>query len=200
MYKKKRSLEYLERNGFNIFPFYIPRNLSEFQRMVNSMKMVTVRFDAKDERVDNLPFYIVKKTDGKERLERIMAQAIATKCILLVSQGIQYDAIQKFNLVAKVNYEGTFIAEASAEKVPLRHMYQFPLLTMTGNIDDSIRDWNCSQYYGIDRRIIKDILVRLPIKDKWVECTYYPVPVGIKNENLIYWQVQNTRQKGAYSL
>lgn len=187
--KKVRSLQELEEQGLNIFNFYIPRNLKEFTNLVKRLGKVTVRFDGITEDRDDLPFYVCDSSSDSELLEHIMGQAMNMQCLLIVSGGIKCDPYLKFNLVTKIETDGSFIAEASDKKVPLRQMYRSPLLYAKGNVGESIMNWECNDYIGVDKRLVKEVLEEIPIRGKWVECTYYSLPVGQRNENLIYWQI-----------
>ena len=187
--KKILSLESLEKQGLNTFAFFLPRNYNELRRLVQRLGEVTIRFDGKDFDSDCLPFYVCRASDNDSKLEAISREAVLKNCYLIVSSAIIHDPKIKFNLVACIGKDGSFIAEAGTEKVPLRQMYSYPTLVVTGNVDDCIRDWNCNRYYGIDLRLLRSVLQNLPVRDRWVECTYYREPVGLLKDNLVYWQV-----------
>lgn len=195
MYKKLKSLTKLEEMGLNTFPIWIPRTSQELLRIVKMAGKVTIRFDSVDENANDLPFYILQ--ENWESLDfscdQIFKEAYKSGCILLVSNGIHFDSAQKYNLVAKINKNKDFVVEACAEKVPLRKMYSYPLLSLAGNLNDKIHDWNViSGIYGIDRRQIKELLLELydlGLTEHWIECTVYRHPVGKKNQPIVFWQI-----------
>ena len=199
MYKKLKSLKELQKNKFNIFTCMVLDPKKEGAGLLGTIAFlydrVTVRFDAEVETADDLPFYILEADSGILKCKEIMDKAETLNCILIVSAGINSDCKMKYNLVYKVNNDGSFIMEASTLLVPLRHMYNSldGRVVISGNIFEEIQDWQCLGY-GIDRRELRDIIVNAYFNEhlvnKWVECSVYKEDVGGLKENIIYWQVR----------
>lgn len=199
MYKKLKSLKELQKNRFNIFTCVILDPMRDDASTLDLIAFlydrVTVRFDAEVETADDLPFYILEADSGILKCKEIMDKAETLNCILIVSAGINSDCKMKYNLVYKVNNDGSFIMEASTLLVPLRHMYNSldGRVVIRGNIFNEIQDWQCLGY-GIDRRELRDIIVNAYFNEhlvnKWVECSVYKEDVGGLKENIIYWQVR----------
>lgn len=199
MYKKLKSLKELQKNRFNIFTCVVLDPMKDDASLLCMvaflLERVTVRFDAEIETMDDLPFYILDADSGMSKCKEIMDKAKMLNCILIVSAGINDDCKMKYNLVYKVNNDGSFMLEASTLKVPLRHMYNSldGRVVIYGNIFEEIQDWQ-SLGYGVDRRELRDIIVTAYFNEhlvnKWVECSVYREDVGGLKENIIYWQVR----------
>lgn len=191
MYKKLTSLQNLNSLGLNVFNYWTVTSVHEVTVALQRFGRLTLRFDSKwDE--DSLPFYILDTNCTESEIEQILVLADSKDCIVIASNGIQFDPFLKYNLVVQFSSNGDFIAEASPEKIPLRKMYNFPLLSVHSNIHNSLIDWSTNDYYGLDRRDVLDTLWRLydlQIYRKWIECTVYPFPVGLRNEEIIFWQL-----------
>lgn len=193
MFKKIKSLCELQENGFNVHYFIVPNTLNEFLQTVLNMQHCTIRYDHTIESKD-LPFQIITQKDlSIQNLTAIWNQAKQKEYQLIISNGIQYDPIQTYNMTVKFEKNGDFIFEASGEKVPLRHMYRYPLLSCAGNLTDSIQEWQIiHQLYGLNKCEIKKDLEQLythEIYGKWIELTKYPIPVGTQKEQIIFWQI-----------
>ena len=196
MFDKIESLNNIVKLNLNVHQFYIPETYEEYRSLIDKFGFCTIRTDHKFKSED-LPFYIFnKQKDSEEDLDLIWDEAQGKQYKLIISDGIKYDNIQKYNMVMKIQNNGDFIFEASDLKIPLRHMYRYPskLLSCTGNLSDGIHLWHIfNKRYGIDKLIIKRDLLTLyncGLFDNWLEVTKYPIPVGMKNENLVFWQIK----------
>lgn len=193
MFNKINSLKSIVKLGLNVHRFYIPNSYKEYIKLLQDLSFCTIRTDHETIK-ENLPFYIVNTQKNDMRLiDNIWDEAQQNNYKLIISDGIKYDSIQEYNLVTKINENGDFIFEASELKIPLRHMYRYPLLSCYGNIADKISDWDIiNNKYGLDKRTIKrdlEILYTYGIYNKWLEVTKYPQGVGIKNEPIVFWQI-----------
>lgn len=201
MYKKLKSLKELQKNRFNIFTCVVLDPMKDDASTLGLIAFlydkVTVRFDSEIETMNDLPFYILEADSGISKCKEIMDKAKMLNCILIVSAGINDDCKMKYNLVYKVNNDGSFMLEASTLKVPLRHMYNSldGRVVIYGNIFEEIQDWQ-SLGYGVDRRELRDIIVTAYFNEhlvnKWVECSVYREDVGGLKENIIYWQIRQS--------
>ena len=196
MFDKIKSLNNIVNLNLNLHKFYIPDTYEEYRNLVYKFELCTIRTDHKFISED-LPFYIFnKQKDNDEYLDLIWDKALGKQYKLIISDGIKYDNIQKYNMVAKIQKNGDFLFEASDLKIPLRHMYRHPasLLSCTGNLSDGIHLWHMfNKRYGIDKLIIRRDLLTLyncGLFDKWLEVTKYPIPVGVKRENIVFWQIK----------
>jgi len=196
MFDKIESLNTIVGLNLNLHKFYIPDTYEEYRNLTDKFDLCTIRTDHKFISED-LPFYIFnKQKDNDEYLDLIWDEAQAKQYKLIISDGIKYDNIQKYNMVAKIQKNGDFIFEVSDLKIPLRHMYRHPssLLSCTGNLSEAIHLWHMfNKRYGIDKLIIRRDLLTLyncGLFDKWLEVTKYPIPVGVKRENIVFWQIK----------
>ena len=196
MFDKIESLNKIINLGLNLHKFYIPATYEEYRNLTDKFELCTIRTDHKYISED-LPFYIFnKQKDNDEYLDLIWDEAQAKQYKLIISDGIKYDNIQKYNMVTKIQKNGDFIFEASDLKIPLRHMYRHPssLLSCTGNLSEGIHLWHMfNKRYGIDKLIIKRDLLTLyncGLFDQWLEVTKYPIPVGVKDEHIVFWQIK----------
>jgi len=196
MFDKIESLNNIVKLNLNVHQFFIPKTYEEYRDLVNKFGLCTIRTDHKYISED-LPFYIFnKQKDGEEELNLIWDESQGKQYKLIISNGIKYDNIQKYNMVMKIQKNGDFIFEASDLKIPLRHMYRNPssLLSCTGNLSEGIHLWHMFKgRYGIDKLIIRRDLLTLynsGLFDKWLEVTKYPIPVGMKNEHIVFWQIK----------
>ena len=127
----------------------------------------------------------------------IWEESIEKEYKLIISNGIQYDNIQEYNMVVKFNKKGDFLFEASELKIPLRHMYRHPLLSCSGNLKDEVSQWEIyNARYGINKIYIKNDLLSLynyQLFNKWLEITKYPIQVGTKNKNIVFWQIIDSK-------
>lgn len=193
MYNKIKSLNKIVDMGLNVHQFFIPDSYEEYKGLVNQLEFCTIRTDHKT-KTEDLPFYIFNnKKDNIDKLNSIWNDSLQNEYKLIISNGIQYDNIQEYNMVVKLQKNGDFVFEASELKVPLRHMYRYPLLSCSGNLSDEVSEWKVyNARFGVDKTTIKNDLLSLytyQIFDKWLEITKYPVQVGIKNNNIIFWQI-----------
>jgi hypothetical protein len=192
-YKKINSLMNLVKRGLNTHVFYIPETYWGYLNLVYTLSCCTVRTDHAVVSED-LPFYIINlAVDSTEYIQNIWDQAVLNEYKLIVSDGIKFDEVKKYNMVIKIEKNGDFIFEASAKKVPLRRMYRYPLLSCSGNIADEVSEWAVyNSIPGINRiDLKKDIeeLYTLQIFGKWLELTKYPLPVGILQKDIVFWQI-----------
>ena len=194
MFEKIQSLNNIVSLGLNVHQFYIPRTYEEYIAIVSRLGKCTIRTD--HEVIENdLPFYVIT-SEEREDLDLIWDEAQSNQYQLIISNGIKYDPIQKYNMVVKLQSNGDFTFEVSDLKIPLRHMYRYPwsLLSCVGNLTENVNLWHMfNKRYGIDKLIIQRDLLALynyGLFDKWLEVTKYLVPVGMKNENIIFWQIK----------
>ena len=197
MYSKINSLKIIINKGLNVHNFYIPYNYDQYKLLLNELKFCTIRTDYKTIPQD-LPFYEFNiEKDDENKLNSIWNESKEKEYKLIISNGIQYDNIQEYNMVVKFNEKGDFLFEASELKIPLRHMYRYPLLSCSGNIADEISQWEIyNARYGINKLNIKNDLLTLynyQLFDKWLEITKYPIPVGVKNNNIVFWQIIDSK-------
>ena len=201
MFDKIKRLNNIVNLGLNLHQFYIPETYEEYKNLISKFELCTIRTDHKYISED-LPFYIFnRQKDGEEYLDLIWDEAQGKQYRLIISDGIKYDNIQKYNMVVKLQSNGDFIFEASDLKIPLRHMYRYPssLLSCTGNLSESIHLWHMfNKRYGINKLIVRRdllILYNCGLFDKWLEVTKYPIPVGNRKENIVFWQIQQGKKK-----
>jgi len=193
MFNKIKSLNNIVNLGLNVHKFYIPDTFEEYQNLINKFGLCTLRTDHKVI-TEDLPFYVFnQEKDTDEKLNSIWNDSQEKEYKLIISNGIKYDTIQEYNMVVKLQRNGDFLFEASELKIPLRHMYRHPLLSCSGNLSEDIQLWDVyNARYGINKLTIRNDLLTLynyQIFDKWLEVTKYPIQVGIKNENIIFWQI-----------
>jgi len=184
MYDKINSLKNIVKKGLNVHKFYIPNNYNQYKDLINELKFCTIRTDHKTQSQD-LPFYIFNiQKDNENKLNEIWIESQEKEYKLIISNGIQYDNIQEYNMVVRFRENGEFLFEASELKIPLRHMYRHPLLSCSGNLKDEVSQWEVyNARYGILT------LYNHQLFNKWLEITKYPIPVGNKKENIIFWQI-----------
>lgn len=194
MYKKIQDLNKLISLGINVHEFNIPEDYNEYKNIILKFNnLCSIRCDHESITKD-LPFFVINKGD-ESFLNKVWEISKEKSYKLIIANGLKYDKIQNYNIVVRFTEQREFIAEISPEKVPLRYMYRYPenILSISGNIDDSIRDWYIiNQVYGLDKRIILDDLKELfdlNIRNKWIECTFYPSPVGLLEKNYVVWQI-----------
>lgn len=193
MYEKISSMQNILNRGLNIHKFHIPETYAEYTDILNELEFCTIRTDHATISKD-LPFYIFNSAkDDSSKQNNIWNEAKTNSFKLIISDGVQYDHIQRYNMVVRLQRDGTFMFEASELKVPLRHMYKHPLLSCSSNIAEEISSWTVyNTRYGISKHeILKDIqrLYTYEIFDKWLEITKYPIAVGIRNERIVFWQI-----------
>jgi len=193
MYDKITSLNKIVDMGLNVHKFYIPNNLDEFKTICNEFEFCTIRTDHRD-RSEDLPFYLYDKSkDSKNRLNQIWDETQQGEYKLIIANAIQFDNIQEYNMVIKIQENGDFIFEASELKIPLRKMYEHPLLSCEGNIVDKPSRWKIyNNREALNKNTINNDLLTLynfEIFNKWLEVTKYPIPVGIQNDKIVFWQI-----------
>lgn len=197
MFDKIESLNSIVKLNLNLHQFYIPETYEEYIKLTNEFELCTIRTDHKYISED-LPFYIFdkQKEQDDEYLDLIWNEAQGQQYKLIISNGIHYDKFQKYNMVVKLQKNGDFLFEASDLKIPLRHMYRHPasLLSCTGNLSEGIHLWHMfNKRYGINKLFIKKDLLTLynyGLFDTWLEITKYPIKVGTKNEDIVFWQLR----------
>ncbi len=193
MFSKILSLQTIHESGMNHHNYYIPNTYSEFLDIVNQVQHCTIRTDHANITKD-LPFYVYHSDkDNESKLIDIWEIANKSYYKLIISDGIKYDNIQKYNMSVSIKQNGDFIFETSELKIPLRHMYKHPLLSCEGNIGDEVSSWLVhNARYGINRHEVKRDLESLydhKLFDRWLEITKYPIPVGVKQEKIVFWQI-----------
>jgi len=113
-------------------------------------------------------------------------------CYLIVSDGRNYDPQMRYNVCIRIERDGDFVCEMSPLKIPLRHMYEHPLMCVTGNIIEPKHWWDVWGKQNADLREVKDIVQTIYSKEilgKYIECTTYNIPVGILKEDMVYWHI-----------
>ena len=190
MYNKIKSLQTIVNKGLNVHKFYIPDTHEEYKNLINEFKFCTIRTDHRIMSQD-LPFYVFDiEKDNEDKLNSIWEESQEKEYKIIISNGIQYDNIQEYNMVVKFNEKGDFLFEASELKIPLRHMYRYPLLSCSGNLKDEVSQWEVyNARYGINKIYIKNDLLSLynyQLFNKWLEITKYPIQVGTKNKNIVF--------------
>jgi hypothetical protein len=162
MLNKIASLNKLIDMGINVHKFYIPNTYDEYKTIVNELGFCTLRTDHKD-KTEDLPFYIFNSSkDNEDKLNSIWNESQQNEYKLIISNGIKYDSVQEYNMVIKLQKNGDFVFEASELKVPLRHMYRHPLLSVSGNISEEVSEWKIYHArYGVDKTTIKKDLLSL---------------------------------------
>jgi len=190
LYNKIKSLQTIVNKGLNVHKFYIPDTHEEYKNLINEFKFCTIRTDHRIMSQD-LPFYVFDiEKDNEDKLNSIWEESQEKEYKIIISNGIQYDNIQEYNMVVKFNEKGDFLFEASELKIPLRHMYRYPLLSCSGNLKDEVSQWEVyNARYGINKIYIKNDLLSLynyQLFNKWLEITKYPIQVGTKNKNIVF--------------
>ncbi len=192
MYKKIQSMMDVVNMGLNTHRFVIPETYEEFSKVLHEFQRCTIRTDHKT-KTKNLPFYVYDARKDGDISDTIWAESQQNHYKMIISDGIKYDPIQEYNMVVKMQKNGDFFFEASELKIPLRHMYRYPLLSCAGNIAEEVSTWIIyNNRYGLDRTSIKQNLEDLythQIFDCWLEVTKYPIPVGIKKDKIVFWQL-----------
>jgi hypothetical protein len=199
MYDKIASMEWIRDTGLNIHRFYVPNNVFEFSKIVIDLEQCSIRTDHAT-RTKGMPFYtmdIFKVKNFCKSIVDIWSESEREGYKLIVSDGIKYDSVQEYNMTIKIAENGDFDFEASPEKVPLRHMYRYPLLSCTGNVSDEASGWlPYKQRYDLNRVGIRRDLgylyeqcYRHKLFNKWLELTKYPIPVGLQERHIVFWQI-----------
>lgn len=193
MFKKIQSLNNIVSLGLNVHRFYIPESYDDCCRILNDWQFCTVRTDH-EVFTEDLPFYLVDMREcDVTHVDNIWITAQKKGYKLIISDGIKYDVIQLYNMTVKFERNGDFSFEASELKIPLRHMYRYPLLSCSGNIAADVSEWIVyNARFGLDRRLLKrdlELLYTYQFYGKWLEVTRYPQGVGIKDEPFVFWQI-----------
>jgi len=193
MFAKIESFKKLVSLGLNVHRYFIPESYEEYVDTVKDLTVCTIRTDHQSIVVD-LPFYVMDTTKCHPLVvESIWKTALKNDYKLIISDGIKYDPIQEYNLVARFESNGDFIFDASELKIPLRHMYRCPMLSCYGNISEEVSEWTIiNNKYGLDRCIIKhdlELLYSYQLYNQWLEVTKYPKGVGIQHEPIVFWQI-----------
>jgi hypothetical protein len=102
MFDKIQSLNDIITLDLNVHQFHIPETYEECVALVDEFGLCTIRTDHKYISED-LPFYIFdkQKEANDEYLDSIWDEAQGKQYKLIISNGIQYDQFQKYNMVAK---------------------------------------------------------------------------------------------------
>lgn len=180
--------------GLNIHEFVVPDSYEEFLKVLENYNFTcTIRSDNQRKNLI-LPFYIITE-ENNSLFRTIWEISLLNNDKLIVTNGLKYDKLQSYNIVVKFDLNGDFIFEASSKKVPLRTMYKYPeyLLSAYGNIDDRLGDWKViHEVYGLDRRMLYNDLYKLyelRLFNRYLECTFYPIEVGIYKKDYVIWQI-----------
>lgn len=198
-YSKLASMQKIAVSGINIHEFYPCRNFKELYLAYNKLgNECTIRTDKPNAgQSQELKFYIAKDL-SPEKLKKISDEIVKDGCIAIISNGLRYDKYLRYNLVYKINEDGTFICEYSRKKVPLRHMYRYAesLNSLNGSLDSCIRDWDRRvaklEDDRVDIREIRDILrqaYKVGIFNKYVEMSIYSTECGLQHKREVYWEI-----------
>jgi hypothetical protein len=199
MYDKLASMEWIKHTGLNIHQFYVPKDVHEFSRIVIDLEKCSIRTDHAT-RTKDMPFYTMNIFEVKDFCRAIIdiwSESEREGYKLIVSDGIKYDPVQEYNMTIKIAENGDFDFEASPEKVPLRHMYRFPLLSCSGNVGEETSEWMVrNKRHDLNRVDIRHDIwylyeqcYRYKLFGHWLELTKYPVPVGVQGERIVFWQI-----------
>lgn len=199
MYDKIASMEWIRDHGINIHRWIVPTDYNEFLTAVQAFGKCSIRTDHATETKD-MPFYVIDSEIPESHVNillNIYNETYVGGYKLIVSDGIKYDSVQEYNMVIKIAKNGDFVFEASPEKVPLRHMYRFPLLSCNGNVCDKANEWLITNFRrDLNRDDIRRDLgylyeqcYRHKLFDMWLELTKYPIPVGLQERHIVFWQI-----------
>lgn len=198
-YSKLASMQKIAVSGLNIHEFYPCRNFKELYLAYNKLgNECTIRTDKPNAgQGQELKFYIARDL-SPEKLKKISDEIVKDGCIAIISNGLKYDKYLRYNLVYKLNEDGTFICEYSRKKVPLRHMYRYAesLNSLNGSLDSCIMDWDRRvaklEDDRVDIREIRDILrqaYKVGIFNKYVEVSVYSTECGLQHKREVYWEI-----------
>ena len=189
---KVQSLQFLEKQGLNIHNYSTPTEFNKIKEICEQYINSSVRFDDTTGTLQ-LPFMLMeqgKYTDTD--IASIINIIKQYNCYPLISDGRNYDANMEYNISIKIQENGYFEADISNLKIPLRNMFNHPLMALVGNIAEPIHWW---KQYGITlgnkvniRRIIETIYSK-EIFNKYIECTTYTTKVGKLSELIAYWHI-----------
>ena len=192
MYNKLESLYSLIDNGLNVHSFIATKDMAEVVRAVHGFDNVcTIRTDS-EEGGYKLPFYII---DGEsDELGSICNDIEGKGLLAIVANGRKYDKNMIYNATYSIDINGDFWIEYCMEKCTQREMYNYTMNCYMGNINDKIRDWIIIRDTDkrVDKREIRELLIRMwnnGIYDKYLEITKYDVTAGIRQEDIVFWQV-----------
>jgi hypothetical protein len=199
---KLQALRYLEGRGLNVHTYEVVTRARDLMRKCVEYGSSSVRFDRHSGKLD-LPFALMDAGTFDYPLAVETAHlAERLGCYLIVSNGRNYDVDMEFNICAIVQKDGSFECELSSLKIPLRKMYAHPLVLVQGNMLDPLNTWKTFNVIPKgtereDRTIVDNTRVRQIMKElygkgifnKYIECTTYYVPVGKRNEYMVYWHI-----------
>lgn len=160
----------------------------------------SIRTDRNHGITKDLPFFLIDEKEQYLEIREKLKALLMDGFVLIVSDGHRYDPYMKYNLVFSVNYDGEFKAEYSTKNVPLRHMYRYPkeLVQVSGNINERYPNWDIRnrQAAKIDFRQIRDMIYlqymwveKLDLYRRHLELSVYRIPCGIRNEEIVYWEI-----------
>lgn len=188
-YAKVEALERLQSQGLNIFEYTVIDNLYVLAEYRKTHPEFTIRFASEDEKL-NLPFYIVRKSTPIDAVLQTMRNAQVFKCVLLCSDGVKYEKSQVANFVFCKTHSGRFMCEYRVGSEPLRDMFKHKTARILGSTYGLFDVWEGYNRYGLGHTNFQRMLQYIAdsqIYDKYVECTLYSDPVGIRNEQVICW-------------
>lgn len=189
---KVRVLKYLQDRGLNVHSYQVVHDRYSLGRAIHEYGECSIRFNSFDDSLE-LPFaYMDENNWDIVDILHVANKAEELGCHLIVSNGRKFDKDMRFNICAKIARNGDFTLEASGLKVPLRKMYDYPIMSIIGNIQHPMHWWNVyGKRYG-NLTEIRDILYKLytnGIFEEYVECTTYIENVGVLNDNIVFWHL-----------
>lgn len=196
---KVEALKRIENLGLNVHNYILASSKADIVDAYNQLgRVCTIRTDTPtDSKEWLLPCYVCNNLSDKE-ISKI-AESIASKgLIAIVANGLRYDNRMRFNMVYRIDKDLNFMCEYSKEPVILRKMYSPTWLnTVTGNLNESIRDWyvrKASVERGrLDLREVRDILLNEldnKLFGNYVEVTFYTDKVGKLSQDRVYWEIE----------
>jgi len=198
-YKKVMSILKLQQLGLNMHNTVITKDLDYAMATILDWKGIfSLRTDSTF-RTEDLPFIfsteeILSKNDERYKafLQEVEGFLEKGYC-LIIADGIKHDPIQSYNAVLNIKPNGDFKIEISTEKIPLRKMYNGNTYYLKGNITEKIRYLETSGKQCYDKNLIlRDVseLYKHKIFNKDIEFTKYPINLGMKNDEFVFWQIR----------
>lgn len=198
MGKKYDSLNHLKEAGINVHEYESLSSLEELERYAQQNHSFSIRFD-RDTNYHQLPFYTYDEEtfsleERKKYFEKIVEEAKNLDCTMLVSNGHQYDVIERCNFVIRIEGDLSFTLEYGTTKVPLRNMYEYPTSVISGTLSEEIKNmnWINKEKNNLTEEELEEILawaMSIQVKEHTVEGTLYEKPVGIQKQKIVCWQI-----------